>query len=212
MGQNQGKEIIKENKYTLKVNEELNDMLKEEVKPVKPKINKTFNKKATKFLKLSCKGKLKNKFFSKRDKNNNEIENSDEEDTDDEEKEIYVNYITDLMDLIYTKNINYNLKNRANNTVYETVYDIRNILNTEEDLNNNKYNVKSCEVMNKIIDPEISDKINKEKNVEDKINKNNQEEGNINNKKRMNHKIIIFLKIGIIMKIFLKMKKKEKMK
>ena len=184
MGQNQEKEIIKENKYTLKVNEELNDMLKEEVKPVKPKINKTFNKKATKFLKLSCKGKLKNKFFSKRDKNNNEIENSDEEDTDDEEKEIYVNYITDLMDLIYTKNINYNLKNRANNTVYETVYDIRNILNTEEDLNNNKYNVKSCEVMNKIIDPEISDKINKEKNEEDKINKNNQEEGNINNKKK----------------------------
>ena len=68
MGQNQEKEIIKENKYTLKVNEELNNMLKEEVKPVKPKINKTFNKKATKFLKLSCKGKLKNKFFSKRDK------------------------------------------------------------------------------------------------------------------------------------------------
>ena len=181
MGQSQPKEIIKDTTYELRVDEELNNMLKEEVKPVKSKINKNFSKKATKFLKLSVNNKIKKQqFFSKEIKNFNENENSDEEDTDEEEKEIFTNYITDLMDLIYTKNVNYHLKNRPNNTVFETIYDARNILNSEEDLNNNKYNIESCKIMDKLIEPAIPDKIINGKNEEDKENINSQEEGESN--------------------------------
>ena len=167
MGQTLNTNNQKNTKYELKVNEELDNIIKEEIKPKNP--DKTLLKKGTKYLKFSGK-KTKKQLYVK---DNESIKNNSDEETseEEEEKEIYLSYITELVDSIYTKNINMQLKNRPNKTIYETVFDVRNILKTEEDLNNNEYNVKSCEIMNKIIEPDTTEKIKLQKKDENKNNK-----------------------------------------
>ena len=171
MGQSQATKALKDTKFELKVDENLNNMLKEEIKPLN--IKKTVSKKGTKFLKFSGRGKPKKQIYVKDSEIFNLSNDSDEEDSE-EESEIYINYITELVDLIYSKNINLQLKNRPNNTVYETVFDIRNILDTKEDLNNNEYNNKSCQVMNELIEPDFSDIINNDK--KEKKNDDNEKD------------------------------------
>ena len=168
MGQNQAKEDFKDKKYILEVNEELDNDLREEIKPTQ-KTNPSLRK-GTKLLKYSTKLKSKK---------TNSFNNSEDEESEKEENEIYLSYITELVDTIYSKNINMQLKNRPNRTVYESVFDIRNIINGEEDLNNDEYNIKSCQIMNEIIDPDISD-INNNKKEEIKNNNedNNDKKGN----------------------------------
>ena len=166
MGQNQAKEDIKDKKYILEANEELDNDLREEIKPAQ-KTNPSLRK-GTKLLKYSTKLKSKK---------TNSFNNSEDEESEKEENEIYLSYITELVDAIYSKNINMQLKNRPNRTVYESVFDIRNILNTEEDLNNDEYNIKSCQIMNEIIEPEISD-INNNKKEEIKYNNEDKKEDN----------------------------------
>ena len=185
MGQTQNTDNTKNTKYELKVNEELDNIIKEEIKPKNP--DKTILKKGTKYLKFSGKGKTKKQLYVKDNesiKNNSDTETSEEE----EEKEIYLSYITELVDTIYTKNINMQLKNRPNKTIYETVFDVRNIISTDEDLNNNEYNIKSCEIMNNIIEPDTSDKINLKKdenknNIDINDNKDNKENLEVNDNK-----------------------------
>ena len=95
MGQNQAKEDIKDKKYILEVNEELDNDLREEIKPAQ-KTNPSLRK-GTKLLKYSTKLKSKK---------NNSFNNSEDEESEKEENEIYLSYITELVDAIYSKNIN----------------------------------------------------------------------------------------------------------
>ena len=180
MGQSQATQALKDTKFELKVDPELNDILKEEVKPVNTNISKAITKKGTKFLKFSSKGKTQKQLYVKNAEIFNLNENSDDEESEEEENEIQINYITELVDLIYSKNINFQLKNRPNNTVYETVFDIRNILDSKEDLNNNEYNNKSCKIMNELIEPDVSDKIKNEKKENDNNQKKDEEENEEN--------------------------------
>ena len=165
MGQNQAKNDMKDTKYELKVDEELDNDIKEEINPSN-NYNSTLNK-GTKHLKYSGKLKSKNKI-----KDNESFNNSEDEESEKEENEICLSYITELVDTIYSNNINLQLKNRPNRTVYESMFDIRNILNTEEDLNNDEYNIKSCQIMNEIIEPDIPDIIN---NKKEEIKNNNKD-------------------------------------
>ena len=177
MGQNQAKNDIKDTKFELKVDEELDNDIKEEINPSN-KYNSTLNK-GTKSFKYSEKLKTK-----KQIKHNEYFNNSEDEESEKEESEICLNYITELVDTIYSNNINMQLKNRPNRTIYESMFDIRNILNTEEDLNNDEYNIKSCQIMNEIIEPDISDIID---NKKEEIKNNNKE--NIKDDKKENEEI-----------------------
>ena len=162
MGQNQAKKEDRDNKFELEVNKDLSDDIKEEIKPLNKNISSL--KKGTKLMKFSGKGKTKNV---------DSFNNSEDEESEKEENEICLSYITELVDTIYSKNINMQLKNRPNRTVYESMFDIRNILNTAEDLNNDEYNIKSCQIMNEIIEPDVSDIINNKK--EEMKNNNNKD-------------------------------------
>ena len=173
MGQNQAKNDVKDTKFELKVDEELDNDIKEEINPLN-KYNSSL-KKGTNLMKYS--GKLKTK---------KQIEDNDSEDeeSEKEENEICLSYITELVDTIYSNNINMQLKNRPNKTIYESMFDIRNVLNSQEDLNNDEYNIKSCQIMNEIIDPDISDIIN---NKKEEIKNNNKD--NIKDDKKENEEI-----------------------
>ena len=172
MGQNQAKNDVKDTKFELKVDEELDNDIKEEINPLN-KYNSSL-KKGTNLMKYS--GKLKSK---KQIKDNDTFNDSEDEESEKEENEICLSYITELVDTIYSNNINMQLKNRPNRTIYESMFDIRNVLNSQEDLNNDEYNIKSCQIMNEIIDPDISD-INNNKKEEIKNNNedNSDKKGN----------------------------------
>ena len=177
MGQNQAKNDVKDTKFELKVDEELDNDIKEEINPLN-KYNSSL-KKGTNLMKYS--GKLKSK---KQIKDNDTFNDSEDEESEKEENEICLSYITELVDTIYSNNINMQLKNRPNRTIYESMFDIRNILNSEEDFNNDEYNIKSCQIMNEIIDPDISDIIN---NKKEEIKNNNKD--NIKDDKKENEEI-----------------------
>ena len=177
MGQNQAKNDVKDTKFELKVDEELDNDIKEEINPLN-KYNSSL-KKGTNLMKYS--GKLKSK---KQIKDNDTFNDSEDEESEKEENEICLSYITELVDTIYSNNINMQLKNRPNRTIYESMFDIRNVLNSEEDLNNDEYNIKSCQIMNEIIDPDISDIIN---NKKEEIKNNNKD--NIKDDKKENEEI-----------------------
>ena len=175
MGGTITKENSKDPKYNLEVDDELNDILDEEIK----KLYKNNSPKEKTLKKIKAKKPLKNSSI-----NNNYI-NIDEESEEEGETEIYLNNITDLVDLVYTKNINMQLKNRPNKTIYETVFDIRNIIDSEQNFNNDEFNKKSCEVMKEIIEPDVTDKINHKK---EELKVNNNEENKENNKKEEEEK------------------------
>ena len=175
MGGTITKENSKDPKYNLEVDDELNDILDEEIK----KLYKNNSPKEKTLKKIKTKKPLKNSSI-----NNNYI-NIEEESEEEGETEIYLNNITDLVDLVYTKNINMQLKNRPNKTIYETVFDIRNIIDSEQNFNNDEFNKKSCEVMKEIIEPDITDKINHKK---EELKVNNNEENKENNKKEEEEK------------------------
>ena len=177
MGQNQAKNDVKDTKFELKVDEELDNDIKEEINPFN-KYNSSL-KKGTNLMKYS--GKLKSK---KQIKDNDTFNDSEDEESEKEENEICLSYITELVDTIYSNNINMQLKNRPNRTIYESMFDIRNVLNSEEDLNNDEYNIKSCQIMNEIIDPDISDIIN---NKKEEIKNNNKD--NIKDDKKESEEI-----------------------
>ena len=177
MGQNQAKNDVKDTKFELKVDEELDNDIKEEINPLN-KYNSSL-KKGTNLMKYN--GKLKSK---KQIKDNDTFNDSEDEESEKEENEICLSYITELVDTIYSNNINMQLKNRPNRTIYESMFDIRNVLNSEEDLNNDEYNIKSCQIMNEIIDPNISDIIN---NKKEEIKNNNKD--NIKDDKKENEEI-----------------------
>ena len=177
MGQNQAKNDVKDTKFELKVDEELDNDIKEEINPLN-KYNSSL-KKGTNLMKYS--GKLKSK---KQIKDNDTFNDSEDEESEKEENEICLSYITELVDTIYSNNINMQLKNRPNRTIYESMFDIRNVLNSEEDLNNDEYNIKSCQIMNEIIDPDISDIIN---NKKEEIKNNNKD--NIKDDKKESEEI-----------------------
>ena len=169
MGQSQDNTAQKKHQDELKVDSQLNKDLNKEIQS----INNTNN------IKYNGKGKIKNQG----NENINLNKNSDNEETEEEEEnEIYLSYITELVDSIYSKNINMQLKNRPNNSVYETVFDIRNIIDSKKDLKNNEYNKKSLEKMNEIIEPDISDKMKNEKkrtiNDNDKAEEEEEENSN----------------------------------
>ena len=177
MGQKQAKNDVKDTKFELKVDEELDNDIKEEINPLN-KYNSSL-KKGTNLMKYS--GKLKSK---KQIKDNDTFNDSEDEESEKEENEICLSYITELVDTIYSNNINMQLKNRPNRTIYESMFDIRNVLNSEEDLNNDEYNIKSCQIMNEIIDPDISDIIN---NKKEEIKNNNKD--NIKDDKKESEEI-----------------------
>ena len=177
MGQNQAKNDVKDTKFELKVDEELDNDIKEEINPLN-KYNSSL-KKGTNLMKYS--GKLKSK---KQIKDNDTFNDSEDEESEKEENEICLSYITELVDTIYSNNINMQLKNRPNRTIYESMFDIRNVLNSQEDLNNDEYNIKSCQIMNEIIDPDISDIIN---NKKEEIKNNNKD--NIKDDKKESEEI-----------------------
>ena len=145
----------KKKKYDLTVNEQLTKVINDEIKPTKNK-----ERKPTKKLFPKSRTFLKNipDFYD------------DDEEDDEMDNEIGLNDISDLVDLIYTKNINTQLKHRVNKSLYETVFDIRNMMDFNEDLNNNEYNIKACKVMKDIEDPEISVKQNNISENESEIN------------------------------------------
>ena len=155
----------KKKKYDLTVNEQLTKVINEEIKPTKNK-----ERKATK------KVFPKSRTFLK---NIPDFCDDDDEEDDEMDNEIGLNDISDLVDLIYTKNINTQLKHRVNKSLYETVFDIRNMMDFNEDLNNNEYNIKACKVMKDIVDPEISVKQNNISENEKEIN--NDKDQNIDN-------------------------------
>ena len=177
MGQKQAKNDVKDTKFELKVDEELDNDIKEEINPLN-KYNSSL-KKGTNLMKYS--GKLKSK---KQIKDNDTFNDSEDEESEKEENEICLSYITELVDTIYSNNINMQLKNRPNRTIYESMFDIRNVLNSQEDLNNDEYNIKSCQIMNEIIDPDISDIIN---NKKEEIKNNNKD--NIKDDKKESEEI-----------------------
>ena len=129
MGQNQ--EQNNSNKKVLTINEQLTNIINEKIRPDKKR-----SKKGTKYIRFTYKKKITKKLFA-----NEGISNNDD-DIDEEENELNLKDVADLVDLIYTKNINTQLKHRANKSVYETVFDIRNIMDFNEDLKNNEYNKK----------------------------------------------------------------------
>ena len=109
------------------------------------------------------------------------IDNAEEMDTDLDFKKI-----TDFIDLIYTKNINMQLKHKGNRSAYDTVFDLRNFMDCKEDLNNNEYNLKSLEIMNDIIEPKTSSEIKKEPYqtiLKNSINNKSSKQININTDK-----------------------------
>ena len=93
--------------------------------------------------------KLQNEKKNEEPKKNNNIAN--------DETELNYKTITDLIDLIYAKNINMQLSHRGNRSVYEATFDIRNVMDNKEDLNNNKYNKKFVKIMKDIIEPKINE-------------------------------------------------------
>ena len=159
-------------KYKLEVDEKLNNILKEEVKPTVEE--KTVAKKGTKYFKFSSKSKQRKQTYVKGSEIINN-DNSDDEETEEEESEIYTNYITDLVDIIYSKNINMQMKNTNSRSAYNTIFDIRNIVDSKEDLNNDDFNKKSCKIMQEITEPDVPDKIIQKKE-ESKIKDNDEEE------------------------------------
>ena len=159
MGQNQDQN--NNNKNVLTINEQLTNIIKEEIKP---KINSSF--KNSNFFKYSQK-RRKETFFNK-------INNNSDDENDEEDNELNLKSVANLVDLIYSKNINTQLKHRANKSVYETIFDVRNIMDLNEDLNNNEYNIKTSEIMKNIIEPEFNQNTNKIINNND----NNDEENN----------------------------------
>ena len=146
----------KKKKYDLTVNEQLTKVINDEIKPTKNQ-----ERKATKKLFPKSRTFLKNI---------PDLYDDDDEEDDEMDNEIGLNDISDLVDLIYTKNINTQLKHRVNKSLYETVFDIRNMMDFNEDLNNNEYNIKACKVMKDIVDPEISVKQNNISENENEIN------------------------------------------
>ena len=162
MGQNQ--EQNNSNKKVLTINEQLTNIINEKIRPDKKR-----SKKGTKYIRFTYKKKITKKLFA-----NEGISNNDD-DIDEEENELNLKDVADLVDLIYTKNINTQLKHRANKSVYETVFDIRNIMDFNEDLKNNEYNKKSSQIMKDIIEPEYIPKNNKNRESETSKNINNNE-------------------------------------
>lgn len=183
MGQNQiiqntEKNNNNENKTYISVNDQLTEIIKKEIKTGKKK----FPKKSTKHFKFS----KKNVIISQLDKTINDIYNDSDNEDEEEPDEITLKGISDLMDRIYTKNTNLQLDNRVNKSVYETVFDLRNMMDFTEDLSkneyNNSYNAQACQIMRNIIEPEIFEK-NKNDNAEKAKNEqdNNEEDNNIDN-------------------------------
>ena len=168
MGQNQY--IIRKHKqsiYELKVSDRLNDIIREEIYTIK-KTSKTPDKKTIHKNKLSINEKIE---FYENDSLSDNLDNN--------EIEIETQNITEFMDLIYTKNINTQLKLKANKSVYETNFDLRNLINYEL-LDNNienseNYNVIAVEIMKNSKESEI---INNEYN---EINNNNNLQKSVDN-------------------------------
>lgn len=140
-----GNEAPKQEK-DLKVDDELSNMIKELIEE------------KGQYTKKNPKPKKKNNIINNESDNN--IDNNTDyniENADEMETELDFKTITDFIDLIYTKNINMQLKHRGNRSAYEAVFDIRNVMGNKEDLNNNDYNKKSMEIMNNLIEPKIDD-------------------------------------------------------
>ena len=163
MGQNQvDKNEDKKNDDSSDINKQIINIIKEK------KVKKASPKKRT--------------LISQKEKKTNEIDDfsgpfkdfsNDSDDDDDEiDKELNLKNVSDLIDLIYTKNINAQLKHRANKSVYETVFDIRNMIDNKEELNNNDYNQKSCKIMREIIEPDIFSIYQQNKEKKGPIKKN----------------------------------------
>ena len=174
MGVNQAQTDISNNPK-LSINEQLTNLIQEEIKP------KIRSKKGTKNLKISHNKKLDKILFQNFNK---QLYDSSDEEEDEIESEVGLNDISNLVDLIYTKNINTQLKYRANKSLYQTVFDIRNMIDFKEDLNNNEYNIKSCKIMNDIINPEIL--INQNNKDNRSSNKSNNSNNNSNNEEDQN--------------------------
>ena len=122
MGQNQAQANKSKNINNLTLNEQLANIIKEEIKPIK-----TRTKKGTRYLRFTHKRKVTKKIFANVNTSFNTInENSDNE--DEIENEISLKNITDLIDVIYTKNINTQLKHRANKSLYESLFDLLNMI------------------------------------------------------------------------------------
>jgi len=91
---------------------------------------------------------------------------------------IYIGNIGGINSIIssnYSKNINMQMKNTNSRSAYNTIFDIRNIVDSKEDLNNDDFNKKSCKIMQEITEPDVPDKIIQKKE-ESKIKDNDEEE------------------------------------
>ena len=169
MGQSQ--ETNYENRNIKNINQEIS-------------INELLDQVIEKDIKLRKKRRLceKGKTSKRKKSNCSSEENSlEEQDEENSQKDISLKSITELVDSIYTKNINFQMKHRANKSLYESIFDIRNMTDFKEDLDNNEYNIKSCKVMKDIMFPEKPKKSPQkdlEKNKE-AINESNNDD-NIN--------------------------------
>ena len=145
MGQNHPKKDLKDTKFELKVDEELSKALKEEIKPSNK--NNLKLKNCKKLSKYNSERKIKKQLNIKDDKSFNNLK---------QKNEICLNHIIKLIDTIFSNNIIFQLKNNPNKTIYRSIFDIRNILKTEKDLNNNDYNIITCKTMDRIISSDFS--------------------------------------------------------
>ena len=102
MGQNQTKTNKNKKNNNLTINDQLANIIKEEMKPTK-----IHSKKGTRYLRFTNKRKITKKLFANVNTSFNNI-NEDSDNEDEIENEISLKNITDLIDIIYTKNININ--------------------------------------------------------------------------------------------------------